>query len=288
MRCVESIKKAVLGITDWELVIVDDNSEDGTKWLTASDLEIANAKIIHNSTREMLVRSRNGGFKNSGGKYILFIDDDNVVTEKMIELLLNFAKENDTYGIIGPSMCYLESQKKYLDFQKINLFTGKTSGEIDNTEQAVCDSDGIPNAFLIKREVFEKCGQFDEAMIQTFTEPDFAFRVRKFGYRCGIVKKAEICHNVFASDDLSARALGGQFSQKAYCLMRNRMVIVARYGKWFHKVVYLLVFSWLWPIAYSFFVLREKRFDLIKLYWRGFFDGLKYFFTGELKNSLEK
>lgn len=267
---------------------MDDNSNDGTEALVIGDLGIANGKIIHNSLQQMTAKSRNGGIKNSSGKYLLLIDDDNVIDNKMIQALFAFAENNPDYGIVGPTMYYLKSEKKYLDFQKINLFTGKTSGKIDQTEKEVCDSDGIPNAFLIKKEVFEKCGLFDEELIQTFAEPDFAFRAKKNGYRCGIIKRARIYHDVALADNQTARALGGEFHQKAYCLMRNRTVIVVRYGNLLQKTVYFLFFSWTWPSIYSLLVLREKRFDLIKLYWDGFFDGVAYFFTGRLINSLKK
>ncbi|MEI7426054.1 MAG: glycosyltransferase, partial [Candidatus Moraniibacteriota bacterium] len=273
IRCVRSVDNADLREVSWELIIIDDASSDGSEVLEIGDLGVSSGKIVHNMSQQMMVKSRNIGVKNSTGKYVLFIDDDNIVDEKMIDILVDFAEKNNEYGIVGPSMYYLNTRKKYLDFQKINLFTGKTSGIIDKTERKICDSDGIPNAFLIKREVFDAGGLFDEKLIQTFTEPDFAFSARKCGYKCGIVKKAKIYHDVSANDGLKARALGGQYTQKAYCLMRNRTVIISRYGSILQKSMYLIFFSWFWPLAYSILMLREKRFDLIKLYWKGFFDG---------------
>jgi len=287
LRCIESVKKSNLENIEWEIIVVDDNSSDGTEKLGIGDLGISNGKIIHNDPQKMIVASRNVGVENSSGRYILFIDDDNIVDEEMIKILVDFARKNKDYGIIGPSMYYLETKQKYLDFQEIDLFTGKTSGRIDETERGICDSDGIPNAFLIKKEVFEAGGLFDNELIQTFTEPDFAFNARKYGYKCGMLKKAKIYHDVSPADGLKSRALGGQYTQKAYCLMRNRTVMVVRYGNFFQKMVYLLFFSWFWPLAYSILMLREKRFDLIKLYWKGFSDGVLYFFTGKLTNSLK-
>lgn len=288
LKCISSIKKADFFSVDWELIVVDDNSDDGTERLSAQDFNIKKSKIIHNASQQMMVKSRNIGTKEASGKYLMFIDDDNIVSEKMFVILFYFAEKNKSYGIIGPSMYYLENKEKYLDFQKINFFTGRTIGKIDCLEQEVCDSDGIPNVFLIKKTVFESGGYFDEELIQTFTEPDFAFNAKKFGYKCGIVKEAKVYHDVSYNDSRKSRGLGGQFSQKAYCLMRNRTVIISRYGNWLQKIIYLLFFSWFWPLIYSILMLREKRFDLVELYWKGFFDGVRYFFTGKLINSLEK
>ena len=157
---------------------------------------------------------------------------------------------------------------------------------VDESEDKIVYSEGVPNAFLIKREVFENCGKFDEGLIQTFTEPDFSFKAMECGYETGIVKKAKIYHDIPESSWSTPRALGGMYSQKAYCLMRNRSVIVSRYGNFLEKLVYITLFSWFWPLLYSLLILRYGRFDLIRLYWLGFKDGLIYFFRGKLISSL--
>lgn len=287
IACIASVKKSILPPIDWEIIIVDDNSSDGTEMLSLKDLGIITGKIIHNNMGQwMMVRARNEGVKAARGKYILFIDDDNTIDKMMMGYLISFAQKNKKFGIIGPSMYYYSSRTKYLDYQKINLYTGKTYGIVDDSSLQWCESDGIPNVFLIKREVFDTCGFFDEALIQTYTEPDFAFSAKKKGFNCAIVKKARTYHHV--NPNLSARSLGGEYSQKAYCLMRNRSVVIARYGTWYQKIVYFLFFSWLWPMIYSLLMITPRRFDLIRLYWQGFVDGIIYMSTGKLNNSLKK
>ncbi len=287
LSCVNSIKNSDLkSISTWELIIVDDCSNDGTELLVSNDLQLDNCKIIHNTEQQMMVKSRNIGAKNAIGKYLLYIDDDNIIEPNMISILVNFANNHKDYGIIGPVM-YRSNKQKCFNYQYISLLTGKTYFYMDNTTCEVCNSDGIPNVFLIYREVFEKCGYFDESIIQSYTEPDLAFTARNFGYKCGIVKNAKTYHNI-GGENYTSRSLGGQFSQKAYCLIRNRTVMVARYGKWYQRLIYIVMFSWFWPLIYSMLVLRENRWDLVKLYWLGYLDGIRYFFTGKLKNSLKK
>lgn len=285
LKCIDSIVNSKLLEFEWELVVVDDSSTDETRKLNLDQYSIKYKKIIHNTNQEMMVKSRNIGIRSSSGKYILFIDDDNIIDKYMICNLVEFAERNKMAGIVGPSMFYLKQNKKYMDFQKINFYTGRTYGVIDSLDKEACKSDGVPNVFLIKREVFDTCGLFDESLIQTFTEPDFAFNAKKYGYDCYIIKKAKTYHNV-NDTSTSIRTLGGKFKQKAYCLMRNRSVIVARYGSRYSKFIYLLFFSIIWPALYSLIMLPHKRFDLIYLYWRGFIDGVVYMVTGRLKNSL--
>jgi glycosyltransferase involved in cell wall biosynthesis len=287
LECVNSVRKSNLENLEWELIVVDDNSSDGTREIKLKELGgVENGKIIHNAAQQMMVRSRNTGAKCAQGKYILFIDDDNIIDSQMPKNLIVFLEKNKNYGLAGPSMYYLDTRKKYMDGQEINFFTSRTTFFIDNHVGEFCDTDGIPNVFVVRKEVFVRIGFFDESLIQTMTEPDFAFSAAKNGYKCAIVKKAKTYHKISLAKKLDPESLGGDFSQKAYCLMRNRSLIISRYAKIYHKIFYLLFFSWFWPFIYSVIVMRKKRFDLVRLYWLGWKDGMIYFFTGKLKNSL--
>lgn len=291
LACIRSVMDSTL--IPSEVIIIDDASTDETKDLNAASFNGMfknSAKtgfvVVHHSENLKMVKARNDGAKAARGDYVLFIDDDNEIDKEMIRLLAEFALLHPEAGIVGPGMFYFKSGKKYLDYQRINFFTGKTKGYIERSNKEFYLTDGVPNVFLIKKEVFNKCGYFDEKLIQTFTEPDFAFSARKCGFEAVIVEKAKTFHKVDEGGNLTPRGLGGAFKQKAYCTMRNRMLIIFRYGNFIQKLVYLLLFSWAWALMYSALMLPYGRFDLIKLYWYGWKDGLIYAFTGRLNNSL--
>jgi len=286
LRCVESVRRSTFD--DFELLIIDDNSRDGTESLGEEDFGVGCCQVFHSADPLMMVKARNEGVRRAQGEYILLIDDDNVVDPDMIQILVAAADANPEYGILGPSMHYLDDLSKYMDYQQINLTTGKTSGRFDVLGRDLCDSDGIPNVFMVKRRTFEECGYFDEGLIQTFTEPDFALAARGKGWRCAIIPAARTFHDVHRGDRLAPRSQGGMFVQKAYCLMRNRCVLVGRYGRWYQKTIFTVLFSWFWPLAYSCTMLRHGRFDLIRLYWNGWWDGMRFLLTGRLVNSLPR
>lgn len=286
MACIKSIKSSDIVGINLELIVIDDASSDGTQLLKAGDLEFPNSKIIHLSKQVMMVASRNAGAKEARGELVLFIDDDNEVDRKMIKTLVEFGSKNSVYGILGPSHYYFDTKTKYLDYQKINLCTGYTAGVVSTEKKEVFESDGVPNVFMVRKEVFNKCGYFDDSLIQTYTEPDFAMKSRANGYLCGVVLEAKTYHKVKRGDSFKPRGLGGMFNQKAYCLVRNRTVYISRYGNFLNKTVYIIALSLFWPVSYSLLALINRRNDLLKLYWLGFVDGVRYFFTGKLKNSL--
>lgn len=307
LSCLDSIKND-LNKTDRELIVIDDCSSDETKDIDSKFLKkfAKNHRIFHFEKPLMMVKARNFGAKKAKGKFILFIDDDNLLDKKAIEVLIKTARLNKEHGILGPQMCYV-NKECYMLSQKFNFYTGMTSrlipngervhksflnsfliSKVGNREKRFYLTDGVPNVFLIKEEVFKKCGYFDEKLMQTYTELDFSLHVKKFGYLSVIIPKSITYHQIDSRGDFAPEGLGAKFKQKAYCLMRNRSVVVKRYGNNFQKFIYFLFFSWFWFLVYLLLTIRNKRFDLIKIYFYGFKDGLVYLLTGNLTNSLVK
>lgn len=282
LACLDSIIKSQC--RDFEIIVIDDCSSDGTEKLKKVDFHFKNIRLIHSLKHLMMVDARNLGAKKARGKYIVFVDDDNVLTKKALAKIIESADKHPKYGIIGAPIYFLTDKKKYFSGQKFNFFTGQTETLI-RTRKKFIDSDGTPNFFLVKKEVFGQCGYFDPSLFQTFTEPDFSFKALKAGFRTGICQKVITYHDIKDQKKRTLKSLGNIYYQTSYCLTRNRTVLVARYGKLYHKIIYLLFFSWTWPLFYSLMALKYRQIKLIPLYWAGFKDGLLFLFTGNL--SLE-
>ena len=95
-KAVESIKKQTFG--DWELIIVEDGSPDKTGEI-AERLQKTDARIhvIHHEKNKGLSEARNTGIDAGSGKYIWFMDSDDMVDNDLLQdvyesLLKNPAK----------------------------------------------------------------------------------------------------------------------------------------------------------------------------------------------------
>lgn len=102
-RCVDSILKQTF--TDFELILIDDGSPDQcSKICDNYALEDSRVKVIHQKNGG-LSAARNTGidyvFANSNSEWLCFIDSDDWVHEKYLEVLLNAAVCCDT----AVSMC---------------------------------------------------------------------------------------------------------------------------------------------------------------------------------------
>lgn len=105
-NCAEYLKDCVLGIErlglpDYEIILVDDGSEDGSSNL-CDELQKKSEQIwcIHQKNRGVSA-ARNRGIKVASGEYVLFFDaDDTVETDRLRVLLENLDSTQDVDMII--------------------------------------------------------------------------------------------------------------------------------------------------------------------------------------------
>ncbi len=86
VKCLRALEKQSLSshITDYEVVVVDDGSTDGTKeWLADSALEFPHVRLFEQEHAGPAV-GRNLGVRKARGDLIIFIDSDLIVNESFI------------------------------------------------------------------------------------------------------------------------------------------------------------------------------------------------------------
>ena len=134
MNCFNSekfIRKAIESVLsqnyqNWELIIWDNLSEDNTKKIID---QFNDDRILYfcSGKHLMLGAARNEALKKSSGKYITFLDSDDIWLANKLDLQVKFVKENPTYKFIY-SNYYVINEKGNRVF-KLN-FGKKPSGNI--------------------------------------------------------------------------------------------------------------------------------------------------------------
>ena len=81
--------------TDWELIIVDDCSADNTDEIVKPFLSDKRIKYIKNETNSGAAVSRNRALREAKGKWIAFLDSDDLWLPVKLEKQIAFMKKND-------------------------------------------------------------------------------------------------------------------------------------------------------------------------------------------------
>ncbi|EHP88519.1 glycosyltransferase family 2 protein [Methanotorris formicicus] len=267
-----------------EMIVVDDASTDGTyEYLKEKFGSLTNFKIVRNNKNLLLAGSRNKGISLSKGELIFLIDDDNVLDKNCIENLVKVITSDNKIGMVGPIMYYWKDKKRiWWAGTKRNMITSRTyfiGRDLPLPNEEIWETDDFPNAFMVKREVIEEVGVFDEKIFAIqYDEADFGIRVRQNGYKCLVVKNAIIYHDMSLPEEMDKDRQFHVYDEKrAYYMGRNRIIFHKKYSKWWQFLIFILVFNWLVMGYYLKVILSEskkpfkERLKIAKAYIKGIF-----------------
>ncbi len=184
MNCLQSIIKYTNSVS-YEVIVVNDCSEDKTAVLLRN---VKNLKILSNKSNLGFVESCNAGARVSRGKYLFFLNNDTIVTQHWLEPLLGVIEGSDTVGAVGSKLVYPSGMLQEAGGIIWSDATGLNYGRNDNPDKPeynfVREVDYCSGAaLLVKKDLFEKIGGFDEQFTPGYYEDtDLCFSIRKIGY----------------------------------------------------------------------------------------------------------
>lgn len=97
-KYLETTLKSVLNQTykDLEIILVDDASKDSSREIIKKYEKIDNrVKSVLLDSNVGVAKARNEGIKNANGKYIAFLDSDDIWLENKLEIQIKFMQENN-------------------------------------------------------------------------------------------------------------------------------------------------------------------------------------------------
>ncbi len=94
-ECLDSLLLQGLDTSDFEIIVVNDESKDGTLKIAQEYAEkYANIKIIDKKNGGVGA-ARNSGFDNAQGKYLYFLDPDDYLAENTLPTLIGLIDKNN-------------------------------------------------------------------------------------------------------------------------------------------------------------------------------------------------
>lgn len=215
-ECLDSIKSLDYG--NFKTVVLDNGSTDGS--VEHIKKRFPWVKIIENYQNLGFAEGNNMGIKYAlerGFDYILFLNNDTIVSSSLLKDLLDVATNDRTAGIVGPKILdYYMKDRIWFAAGRVHPWLGNTrhvgNGCTDSSHfQKVVEEDyQTACALLIKKEVINKIGMFDPEYFMYFEDADVCVRARKSGFKVLCVQYARAWHKV------SAGSGGGLTPQKAY------------------------------------------------------------------------
>ncbi|MCF0187009.1 MAG: glycosyltransferase family 2 protein [Bacteroidaceae bacterium] len=265
-----------------EIIVVDNASTDDT----VARLEHSfGDKITVLKLRENLMAAggRNQGIKVAKGDFLMFLDNDNMVTPDMIEKLVDFASKDESIGLVGPLTLQANDDMviwtasgriRKWSSRPENLYAGKRVEEVSLEE--VYPTELSPNCMMISRTAIEAVGGFDTSYYAMYEESDIGSRILKAGFKEFILTSAMTNHYETVSKDgnLPLRKLGAWPAERAFHFAKNRFVYMKKYASFYQRLVFYVFWGPLFTVYYVVKALQCKDTAVAKAWMKGTFKGL--------------
>src|SRR5258705_5100866 len=195
--CLCSVQKAIAGIPA-EIIVVDNCSADNS--IDYLQPKFPAVQFIANKENLGFAKGCNIGLRSAKGDLILFLNPDTFVPEDCFQKCISFLESHADAGALGIRM--LDGRGKFLKeskrsfpspmtslyklfglsilFPRSKVFSKYHLGHLDENENH--EVDVLAGAFMmVKKEVLEKVGSFDEIFFIYGEDVDLSYRIPKTG-----------------------------------------------------------------------------------------------------------
>lgn len=194
-HCVESIFKHAQSFS-FEIIIVN-NDEQPLEKILYSD----NVKIIEHNINKGFAQAANLGAKKAVGKILFFLNSDTEILNSNIQDILS-AFNDLLVGVVAPRLVLSDGSPQpwsagyeitLLDILKNNF--GYIKSKKLWLQEKTSTTDWASGAALaVSKEVFKKCGGFDENFFMYFEDVDLCKRIRSIGKKIILLPHVRIMH----------------------------------------------------------------------------------------------
>jgi len=211
-RCIASIYNCL--DIDFEIIVV--NNDEKEKLISVAQ-NFPEIKILNNEKNIGFGSAVNVGTKLARGEFLFFINPDAFLKSREIGETLKILENNEKIAAIGLKIidkngknqewiCGFEAT--FFDLIKNNLGFSR-SKKVWEKKNKIFVHWVSGAAMLVKKNIFERLGGFDENFFMYFEDLDLCKRARKLGFKILYFPKTEIVHE-------SGGSLKNRKQQKKY------------------------------------------------------------------------
>ncbi|HPN54680.1 MAG TPA: glycosyltransferase family 2 protein [Candidatus Moranbacteria bacterium] len=178
-----------------EIVVVDNNSEDGS--FEQAKSFFSRAHFIKNPTNLGFAKGNNVGIRfalEKFAEYVLILNNDTVIEKTTLSFLIQTMKRNPGIGIASP-LIFSINDKVWFAGGKLSWLRMKALHLQNMLSASPYATEYISGcSMLVRKDVFKKIGLFDERFFLYYEDADFSLRAKKAGFDLCIVPEAKLQH----------------------------------------------------------------------------------------------
>ena len=182
---------------DFELVVVDNASTDGTPDFLAAEQKAGRLTAICNAHNGGFARACNQGAAAARGEVLLFLNNDTQVTDGWLAALVA-AVSPANVGVVGAKLLYANGTIQHAGIEFMEGLPDHPYRHAPGNAPAANqfrELDMVTGAcFMIHRRLFRQVAGFDEVYRNGVEDIDLCLRVRAAGFKVVYEPKAAVFH----------------------------------------------------------------------------------------------
>jgi N-acetylglucosaminyl-diphospho-decaprenol L-rhamnosyltransferase len=187
VRCLEHVRAER---TDVEVIVVDNASSDGSTDRAAERFPAI--RIVRNEINRGYARACNIGAAAAGSPFVLFLNNDALLSREDLDTLLDEARRQDDAAIwqpvtSGPDGSLESAGDRFTWWGILQHLERPPDGSTDVFAT-------VGAALLVRRDVFERLGGFEDSYFAYYEESDLCWRARMAGWEVRVVPAARVMH----------------------------------------------------------------------------------------------
>ena len=239
-ECLESILNT--DFENFETIVVDNASTDNSVALVRSNYP--NVKLIENDKNYGYAGGCNIGAEAASGDFLIFLNNDTVQEKDWISNLIKTINSDDKIAAVQPKILnyydrnvfdYAGGSGGHMDIYcfpfargRIFSFQENDEGQYNNKEKCFWSSG---TCFMVRRELFQKAGGFDESFFAHMEEIDMCWRLYAMGFEVWVEPDSVVYHK-------NALTLPMYSHKKYYLNHRNSLLMLL--GNYSIKNIFLI------------------------------------------------
>ncbi len=186
---------------NFEVIFVDNASSDGSREYVQDIFgNDSRMRFVLNKESVGPAVGRNNGIALSKGEYVAFLDNDTEVDKDWLWELIRVFGSDLTIGSAQSKLLRMEPRDTYdcagdyltpFGFLSERARAAKDTGQFDYVADILSAKSA---ASIVRKDVLNKIGGFDEDFYMYLEETDFSWRVWLVGYRVVFVPKSVVYH----------------------------------------------------------------------------------------------
>lgn len=263
LECLESVYK--LDHRPFEVIVVDNGSSDNSSEIILKNFP--NVLLMKNSENLGYARGNNLAMQYAmehSADYLWLLNNDTVVEKDTLSNLVKNAEKSADIGMVSPVIHFYYEPKmvqfcgSYVDTRKMEIIY-PTENHPAVSEEFVKGKHIClwGTALLVKREVIEKIGYFQEEYFAYWEDTDYSMRSIKSGFRNEVIKSARIYHKTLLPKP-GVKRRGNHFyyymARNKYYWGRHHSTGITRYlfqRNYFAELLKLYNLSFIGEISYD-------------------------------------